>query len=774
WADFNRDGYQDLVVNTSDVSIASRLYFSNGGSSFTDVTATHADGLDDSVKDRSAIAADFNGDGYMDFAVNTYSRIEIWLNAGPSSTPAYQFGDASMNPNFTVTSLTGGLASEGMVAIDIESDGDMDIILDNHSFGVDILVNQGSGTFVQADNSTSGLPTSGPSGDYMAAGDFNNDGLVDLCVRRQAENDIYENNGDGTFTANAFDQNANNSNKGSVIWADFDSDGDLDLFWTDAGSANQIWRNDNGTFVATGEPGSSSGVNLNSATIDAVTAGDIDNDGDIDLFLANVVTTSFLFINTNPSTLSFTRPSSPTNYGINPAGDADGASWVDYDNDGDLDLYVSMSSLANQMWRNSTNNANYLKVYAQWNYGGGLTSSAVGALAEVLDCSGNRISPIMTLGAGEGFGASGAPCFHFGVTDPTDTLYVRVSFPNRNGTRSVVITEVIPSANHEITILNTDASDSFICLNNPPIAANDNAITNEDTPVDIDVLANDSDTDGTINTASVDLDVATPGIQNTLSTADGSWSANTTTGVVTFAPNTNISGTFSISYTINDNVGALSNTATITVQVLPVNDAPTANDDSATGDEDTSINANVGSNDTDIEGDALTFAVVNGPASGTLNLDASSGAFTYTPSNNFNGIITFTYSACDATLCDTATVSITINPVNDTPVANDDAINTANDVLLSNSVAGNDSDVDGDVLTYALVSGVSNGTLNFNADGSYTYQANPFFAGNDTLIYTLCDPSFACDQAILVITVTEGNTDIDNDGISNQDELTNG
>ncbi|MFM7814488.1 MAG: Ig-like domain-containing protein, partial [Flavobacteriales bacterium] len=249
---------------------------------------------------------------------------------------------------------------------------------------------------------------------------------------------------------------------------------------------------------------------------------------------------------------------------------------------------------------------------------------------------------------------------------------------------------------------------------------------------------------------------------------------NTTTGVVTFVPNANISGTYSISYTINDNVGALSNTATITVQVLPVNDAPTADDDSATGDEDTSINANVGSNDTDIEGDALTFAVVNGPASGTLNLDASSGAFTYTPANNFNGIITFTYSACDASLCDTATVSITINPVNDTPDANDDAINTANDVLLSNSVAGNDSDVDGDVLTYALVSGVSNGTLNFNADGSYTYQANPFFAGNDTLIYTLCDPSFACDQAILVITVTEGNTDIDNDGISNQDELTNG
>jgi gliding motility-associated-like protein len=774
WADFNQDGYQDLVVNTSDVSIASRIYFSDGGSSFTNVTATNASGLDDSVKDRSAIAADFNNDGYMDFAVNTYSRIEIWLNGGPGTTPAYKFGDASMNPNFTITSLIGGLNSEGMVAIDIESDGDLDLIIDNHSFGVDVLVNQGDGTFVQSDNATTGLPTSGPSGDYLAAGDFNNDGLVDFCVRRQTEADIYENNGDGTFTANGFDQNANNSNKGSACWADFDNDGDLDLFWTDAGSANQIWRNDNGTFVATGEPGSSSGVNLNSATIDAVTAGDIDNDGDIDLFLANVITTSFLFINTNPSSLTFTRPSSPTNYGINPAGDADGAAWIDYDNDGDLDLYVGMSSTSNQMWQNSTNNSNYLKVYANWNYGGGLTASASGALAEVLDCSGNRISPIMTLGAGEGFGASGAPCFHFGVADPTDTLYVKVYFPNRNGTRSVVITEVIPSVNHEITILNTDASDSFICLNTPPIAVDDNTTTNEDTSVDISVLSNDSDSDGTLNNASIDLDTTTSGIQSNATTADGNWSVNTTTGVVTFTPNANLFGTFSISYTVSDNVGAISNTATITVDVTPVNDAPVAADDNAAGDEDTVITGNAAGNDTDIEGDVLIYAVVVGPSSGTLNLDTNTGDFSFTPAPDQNGTFTFEYSACDASLCDTAMVTIIVNPINDAPVANDDAASATNDAILNGSVAGNDIDVDGDILTFSAAGVTANGSITLNADGSYAYQANAFFIGNDTLAYTVCDPSSACSNAILVITVTEGNTDIDGDGISNQDEITNG
>ena len=476
WADFNNDGFLDLLVNTDETSVDSHLFFSNGGSSFTDVTATHAEDLDDATKNRSAIAADFNNDGALDFAVNDFNRIEIWLNQGASASPAYSFGTPAQAPNQTITSLTGGINSEGLLAVDYDNDGDMDIIADNNAFGIEILANNGAGSFSQVDNSTTGLPTGGTSGDYAAAGDFNNDGYVDLCVRRQSSSDIFLNNGDGTFTANAFDQPAVNSNKGSVCWADFDNDGDLDLFWTDGGT-NQIWRNDSGTFVATGEPSTSSGISLGSAVIDGCTAGDVDNDGDIDLFIANIHTESYLFLNNNASALSFSRPSTPVNLGINPAGDADGVSFSDYDNDGDLDLYVSMGNSANQLWTNDLNDNNYLKVEAFWDLGAGSSALANGATAEIVDCDDNRISPLLTLAAGEGFGAFGNPVFHFGIDDPNTTYFVKVYFPYRNGTRAVVIREVIPSdeVDQTITILNTDTPDLIVC---PDIDSDGDGLTN--------------------------------------------------------------------------------------------------------------------------------------------------------------------------------------------------------------------------------------------------------------------------------------------------------
>jgi len=403
WADFNQDGYLDLVINTENASAGSRPFFSNAGSTFTDVTATHAVQLGATVKERTAIAGDLNNDGYTDFVVNTFNRIEIWLNQGPSATPAFSFGTATQSPNQVISSIPGGINAEGMVLVDYDNDADIDLIVDNHGFGVDVLENNGSGQFTAVNSLLTGLPSDQlpgtPTGDHAAAADFNADGYVDVCFRRQASGDVFTNNGDGTFTENDFDQNAVNNNKGSVLWADFDNDGDLDLFWTDNGT-NQIWRNDNGDLVATGEPASSAGVNLNSSNIDGLTAGDVDNDGDIDLYLANVFTSGYLFINENPSTLQFSRPNAPTNYGIDPAGDANSVSFVDYDNDGDLDLYVSMDNAANQLWQNNLNNNNYLKVNALWDLGSGSTSIAHGATAELIDCSFNTISYISSVAAG--------------------------------------------------------------------------------------------------------------------------------------------------------------------------------------------------------------------------------------------------------------------------------------------------------------------------------------------------------------------------------------
>ncbi|MFN5620728.1 MAG: Ig-like domain-containing protein [Flavobacteriales bacterium] len=775
WADFNNDGYLDLLVNTENTSTGSVLYFSNTATSFTDVTSTHAAGLSATVKERSALAGDFNNDGYTDFIVNTFNRIEVWLNQGASATPAYSFGDTSQNPNQVILSITGGINAEGIVLVDYDNDGDVDMIVDNNSFGIDVLSNNGAGQFNLINNNFTGLPTGGTTGDYAAAGDFNGDGYVDICFRRQSSGDVFVNNGNGTFTEDDFDQNAVNNNKGGVLWADFDNDGDLDLFWTDNGT-NQIWRNDNGVLTATGEPGASAGLNLAVGNIDGVTAGDIDNDGDIDLYLANVFTTGFLFINENPSALTFSRPSSPTNYGINPAGDANGVSFIDYDNDGDLDLYVSMDNGANQLWQNNLNNTNYLKINARWDLGGGNSAIAHGATAELINCAFEGISNKVSVAGGEGYGTFGNPILHLGNINPDSTVYVRIKYPYRNGTSATVILAVTPGdlTNQTLDVLHTTPSSDLPCPNIAPVAIDDTGATTTGFPATVfTITANDTDEDGTIDIATIDLDPNTPGQQTLFFTAEGDWSVDLVTGDVTFTPIADFDGISFINYTVNDNEGATSNSATITVTVVALPTSPTANDDSYTANEDELVSGNVLSNDTDLDGDTLSAALVDNVIIGTLNLDAD-GSFTYTPQAGWFGVETFTYSACDNDgNCDTATVTITILEINLPPVANDGFIEIDNETQFSGSLSAFTIDAEGDILSYSILTSTTNGTLVAEADGNYSYIANTDFIGLDTFQYVVCDAN-ACDTAQVVISVISLTADTDGDGITNVDEIAQG
>ncbi|MEN9994972.1 MAG: hypothetical protein RL762_1629, partial [Bacteroidota bacterium] len=104
-------------------------------------------------------------------------------------------------------------------------------------------------------------------------------------------------------------------------------------------------------------------------------------------------------------------------------------------------------------------------------------------------------------------------------------------------------------------------------VNDAPVANNDSATTNEDTPVTVNVCSNDTDVDGTIDVNTVDLDPSTPGIQTTFTNAQGTWTVSN--GNVTFTPASNFNGSATISYVVNDNSGATSNTATVTINVTP-------------------------------------------------------------------------------------------------------------------------------------------------------------------------------------------------------------
>jgi VCBS repeat-containing protein len=145
-----------------------------------------------------------------------------------------------------------------------------------------------------------------------------------------------------------------------------------------------------------------------------------------------------------------------------------------------------------------------------------------------------------------------------------------------------------------------------------------------------------------------------------------------------------------------------------------------------------------------------------GPANGTLTLNAD-GSFSYTPDADFNGTDSFTYHANDGTVnSNVATVSITVNPVNDAPVAANDAYTTDEGTILTVAapgVLGNDSDVDGDPLTAVLNTSPSNGSLTLNSNGSFSYTPAPGFFGTDSFTYRANDGQADSNLATVTITV---------------------
>ena len=155
------------------------------------------------------------------------------------------------------------------------------------------------------------------------------------------------------------------------------------------------------------------------------------------------------------------------------------------------------------------------------------------------------------------------------------------------------------------------------------------------------------------------------------------------------------------------------------------------------------------SNDTDAESDPLTAALVSDVSNGMLTLN-SDGSFTYTPDLNFNGADSFTYMANDGTAdSNIATVSITIEPINDAPVANNDNITTQEDTAVAVTLTA--SDVDGDALTYSVVSGPSNGSLSGTVP-NLTYTPNPNFNGADSFTYMANDGT--ADSGVATVSST--------------------
>jgi hypothetical protein len=290
------------------------------------------------------------------------------------------------------------------------------------------------------------------------------------------------------------------------------------------------------------------------------------------------------------------------------------------------------------------------------------------------------------------------------------------------------------------------------------VARDDTATTSQDVPLIIDVLANDTDADGNL-LAPV---LATPPAHGTAALApDNSF---------TYTPQGGFYGTDSFTYRARDG-SVESSAATVSITVNRQNNVPAAIDDSVTTDEDAPATVNVLANDSDPDNDSLTVSVVTQAAHG-LVINNADGTVTYTPDGNFNGPDAFSYTISDGYGgADTATVNVTVLPVNDSPVARDDAATTDAGTPVTIDVVSNDTDPDGDSCGVASVTHGGHGAVIVNADGTVTYTPEADYSGTDNFTYTVTDGNGGTDTATVAVSVgaVPYEEDFDNGPIENPD-----
>ena len=199
-------------------------------------------------------------------------------------------------------------------------------------------------------------------------------------------------------------------------------------------------------------------------------------------------------------------------------------------------------------------------------------------------------------------------------------------------------------------------------LPRPPVANPDSASVAEDGAVSVDVLANDTDPDGDIDPTTVSV---------TSVPTHGAATVDPTTGAIAYTPDPDYNGPDSFTYHVCD-AAALCDTATVSLTVTAAPDSPVAVADSTTVSQNGSVGVDVLANDTDPDGDIdpSTVSVTSGPLHGTVSVDPTTGAITYTPAQGYSGPDSFTYQVCDSTgSCASASVSVAVVNVPDTAVA---------------------------------------------------------------------------------------------------------
>lgn len=415
WGDYDNDGDLDLYVAYSDWGFWTMgpdvFYRNNGNGTFTDVTKKA--GLE---KNKGACPhasfLDYDNDGYLDLylcnSTEVDDRILLYHNNGDGT-----FTDVTENAGINIDwfSWSSGFA-------DYDNDGDLDIYITLGRKNNVFYENNGDGTFSDATDKA-GLGDDSREAN-VASGDYDNDGDMDIYIANGiAANKptvLYHNNGDGTFTdvANKAGVNDNRSEH-TVAFFDYDNDGDLDIYKVGGISPSYLYRNNgDGTFT---DVANKAGVWLSNG--ERLTVADYDNDGYMDIFVMQWNKPRILYHNNGDGT--FTDVAKEV--GVNAQGKAGGCAFADYDNDGNLDLYVANIGGTDALYRNNSNDNNWLHIKAI-----GIRSNKGGVGARVMVRAG-ELSMIREInpGCSRGYNVLTA---YFGLGQNTKAESVEIRWPS--------------------------------------------------------------------------------------------------------------------------------------------------------------------------------------------------------------------------------------------------------------------------------------------------------------------------------------------------------
>lgn len=317
--------------------------------------------------------------------------------------------------------------------------------------------------------------------------------------------------------------------------------------------------------------------------------------------------------------------------------------------------------------------------------------------------------------------ATTATLFPAGTTVPTSANINLVPPSSTTTNYTVTVTNDVASANCDTSVTTY--------ANSAPVANTDSMSVLENHSSLFDVLANDTDADGS--------DILT--VASIISTPNHGTAQISGTGVL-FTGTGGYCGPDSFSYRSQDQDGAVSNTATVNVNISCGMNPPVTSDVTLTGNEDGTISGLL--TGTDIDGDSLTFMSASGASHGMINL-LSDGTLLYTPTANYYGSDSFEYYAYDGTQSgNISTVTLTVNPVNDLPVAYADSGMTNMNASTFIDVLANDIDIDHSPASLAIniTTSPMSGAL-IHTGGMLEYTPTAGYCGTDAFAYSVTDGS---------------------------------